>query len=624
METPIQERLGDLWKNYMKIVEILINSSSPTYNHPKVGKKNSCKKAREIHKYFDRYGKFPRLLLQEIQKTEKVGIFDIYVKNLKQTREEYLRLRSQVDLPWTIVEDEMMSNVYEQIYDLFESECNRTKLLKQKVSKERFTKSTRDEIRILLDVSTKVDEVLNKITKNLKDNKLQNLIEVVKPQLLEEIYALRISDKYSKPQFDKLINKIKCVDQDSLESCQKMSNGQPRIQFLVNSIPDIVSDQVFEILKLIICKNKDFKLDPNNVYKIKCEWSSVNNKEKVKRIVFNTIKQSEKPLTFDELLTRILRELVIVKRGSSFGNRKPTLKNLKEYKSIKNALKRNPYKKRSSFGKKAEEIIFQRVIDLGILVGVLFVMGKYGHKIIKELSELWIDGEQLRRRELEDDRLRREREISKRMDLDEIQREEEHQRNLRMLEAIQRRSDDFENRLRAGTDSSVSTRGSSSPEKISYEDLTFEDVSYDELSPREPETLEAKFLQTEGKELPKQSRSSGKLFGGKSKGGKLFSKRLKQEQEELMDANIFILPSGSNYQKFIKLLMNRYEEIMRENESLTTNLNLMNTIRHQAKLDTVSERTRKQALRKEYRRLIGEVNNREKLKRCKDFTIPDT
>lgn len=427
--------LRNLFKNYIKIAEVMLNTN---YRDPK----SACRVATEFHKLFDKYGNRPKLLLKEIQKNHQIDLYILYVNYLKDVRKEYLRIREKVDHPWTAMENEAFNEMY---YRLMTPECERV-LIKYNfadpnkyVSNQEQLKANKDVEKAVLEVEEKAIEYL-KSKKKLK--KYSEIVRVIRPQLYTELFDLR--SELSDQRFKEEVDRLKCVD---AERCSLTSRGQPKIRFVADSISTVVSEQIIEIVDMIICQNEDFRVRKDNHYGIDCGRKLSNIHSLVEDIIEREYEESKSP-TFDNILKEVLRTILEPKSSVKFGK----LNSIKEYRSIKNYLKRSS-KKKSNFGRKRnpEEFIFERIIDFAILFGVVFFIGKYGGEFMKQIADLWLEGEETRSRQLDEERRRQQRMYERRREeedaREERRREEDHQRRMLEFEASDRRFKEFRNSL---------------------------------------------------------------------------------------------------------------------------------------------------------------------------------
>jgi hypothetical protein len=427
----MEHQLKDLYQNYIKIAEVMLNTY---YKRPK----DACRMATEFHKLFDKYGNRPKLMINELQRRNEMGMYLLYINYLKELRKEYLKIRESVNHPWTLKEESVFNETY---FKLMMPECEKI-LIKYNLTDSKKYMLDKNQGTMVKQVEDSVKQVEKKVEEYLKSNKkfkrYQNLIPVIRPQLYNEIFDLR--SELNDRRFQEEINKIKCVD------AKKCKSGKPEIHFIANNIPMLVSNQIQEIVEYTICQNRDLQIKKNN-YNIGCG----NRLSNVHKLVEDILENSSKPLNFDDTLKQVLRIILEPKQTIRFGK----LNSIKEFKSIKSYLSRKSSKKQknSSFGKtrNLEEVIFQRIIDFAILFGVIFFIGKYGNHLVKEVANFWMEGETLRNRQLDEERKRQEREYESRRreqdSVEQLRREEDHQRRMLEFEASQRRFNQFEKRL---------------------------------------------------------------------------------------------------------------------------------------------------------------------------------
>lgn len=565
----LQTQLKRLFQNYMKIAEIMAGNF---YKQPK----DACKMAKEFHKMFDKYGNRPRVLLKEIQRKHQIWVYFLYVNYLKNVRKEYLEIRNQIpNYPWTLIEDDMFNKLYT---DLIPKECEKA-LIKFNLIHD--TPTDPLQKKMLFDVENAVIDIekqaISYLNSNNKLKRYSELIPTIRPQLYTELYDLRL--ELSDQRFQEEINKIKCV---SGAQCKLTNdNSKPYLNFMVDSIPTLVANQIKEIVELIICQNEDFKINKDNHYGIQC-GNRLNNIHKLVRDIIENSEPSS-PLNFDDVLKQVLRTILIPKSKSMFGN-KVSIKTTKTFKSIKSQLNRqrqiNCQRRNSKFGNRSTEgYVFQRIIDLAILFVIIFAVSKYGNKFMREITELWMQGEEQRRLQLEDEKQKQETERQRRRMNESLEQqriqEEEHQRRMMEFEASQRRFQDFERRIsnQLGNDFNYE----STPQTI-YEG---------------PNKMLEHFLEPPSETNQQTIRKKG-IFkpsqGGKSKGIFRPSSRSSGNSIPVSD-------------KFIKTLIDRFHEIQRENEIL---LSPLETI---TRVETMNEPVLQipKSISKSHSRIINEI-----------------
>ena len=535
----MENQLKVLFQNYIKVAEVMLNTA---YRNPK----DACYMATQFHKLFDKYGNRPKLLSKEIQKNYQMDMYLIYVNYLKDVRKEYLKIRKNVDYPWSVVEDDTFNKMY---YKLMTPECERV-LIKYNFAdpnkynlKQEQVKAVKDVEKAILEVEKKAEDYLKS---NKKFRKYSNLISTIRPQLYAELFDLR--SELSDERFKEEVEKLKCVD---VEKCKLTKSGKPKIRFIADSISTIVSNQIKEIVDTIICQNEDFKIKRDNHYNIECGKKLSNIHRLVENIIERKAEESESP-SFDDILKEVLKTILEPRETVKFGK----VNSIKEYRSIKSYLNRS--KKKSNFGRKGnsnpEETIFRRIIDFTILFGIIFFIGKYSGEFMKQITDLWLQGEETRMKQLSDERdnyeRRQQTNYERRREEDERRREEDHQRRILEFEAADRRFKEFRKSL----------MNQISDPSLDYEKQNEVDIKVEDLKYDGPNKMLELFL--EPSEYTAQVTRKKGLFkpptGNQKKG--LFKPR----SQTAVDVPV----SEKLIESLVILLMGRLEEIQTEHEIL--------------------------------------------------------